>query len=207
MRAILLWLLKHFNLLKIIRSLPDMSNNIDFEVSAEVLSKLDTNKLRIIYELGQKKLEYVYHQGDIMYNRSLTIASVIIASISALSGYLLTNDANVFVLISSILTIGILCYTAVTIKPNLIPTKYNSPGCEPKFLVEDYIYNQDIEGKDDEWKLLYNQVVNTQSQINCNITNNKNRSDNIKDVMHAVYAIPAILIMTFIVSFIFSLLL
>lgn len=177
-----------------------MDNNIDFKITPNVISRLDNDRLRFIYEVGQKKLENTYQQGDIMYNRSLTIASVIIASISAIIGYLLTTVNSIEVLVASFVTMALLVYTLVTIKPNLLPIKYNSTGCEPKFLVEDYIYDQEIDGKDDEWKLLYNRVVNCQHEIEINIKNNKDRADNLKDAIYAIFGIPVILIITLLIS-------
>lgn len=197
------WLNEHFNLLIIPRILRSVKKPL---MITDLVKKDSTvEELRFIFEQARDRVKETSEEGDRLYNKSIGIVSICLASITAIAGYLLSDEKTPAVLdISGCITIVVLVVAAVKIKYNILPLGYKGVGSSSEKLLADAFYTN-LEGKTPLWHLLANEIAMYNERISINNENNDKRNNVLKEVFQLLYSIPALFAIILLLNFVFNL--
>ena len=159
--------------------------------------------LRFIFSQAKDRISVLTEDAEKLYQRSVVLISICVASITAIIGYIGTHlEFNFSTFLLG--TIGAFMWIVISrLKANILPTDYWGIGSEPIAFTTDAFFT-DLDGKTPEWHMLYMEIISSQYRIDVNKSNNQIRASNLSDAIAWLYWTPIIALAVLLISGIFG---
>lgn len=202
-RSVLFWIKEHFNLLKIVRSLPAMSN--DIRIPDNILDGLNNDKLKFILAQAEKKIGNMTDEANIHYTRSIAIITISLPLATGLVAYLFKVEEPWQNKVAAGVVILFLVSVCTLLKGNITPTEFRTSGTRPLTMLDPVFFDNLTEKEDGEFNALLYEVKDAEIKIRVNEQINTRRSKNLKNAIHLLYWAPLIVLAIYSVTYLFSL--
>lgn len=179
-----------------------------FNIDKSSWTSIDEESIKFILEEGKDYLNYTLEESKRITNRSFSLLILISSGLFALSGVVLsqlTNNIYVVFILPNIGMCAVLIYELTQFIKLIFPRKTWQKGRQPREISSKIqLQNQNLNNKQIYLTYLINEVENTQTKIDCNLSINNDRGKDLEKHLNIILiSIPLFIIVSFLTYVLF----
>lgn len=159
--------------------------------------------LKFVFSQAEKRLEDSHKTFESSTSKSVTLITLIVALLSALTAYFFVNNDFLGVFSPKLFSVFIVCaymfFVLIYIIKNILPHDYQPSGSSPSLLLSECPPNieQELHLKD----VYYSELVNYDKRIEHNFTMNNPRLERIRKSIVLLTCMPVLGLLIYTITF------